>query len=156
MQTYKAMSVGMSTKNIPNMEAMGKRIKEFRIRNGMTLVQLSEIIGISHGSLSGLENGKSKPSAETLANFCLNTEIDIRWLLTGKEANSKKDVSKIKKFEILTQAEEWLTQEVKKNPKREVWFEVEFEKAFEEFKKWKEEKEESEEREASIANRKVA
>jgi transcriptional regulator with XRE-family HTH domain len=126
MQTYKAMSVGMSTKNIPNMEAMGKRIKEFRIRNGMTLVQLSEIIGISHGSLS------------------------------GKEANSKKDVSKIKKFEILTQAEEWLTQEVKKNPKREVWFEVEFEKAFEEFKKWKEEKEESEEREASIANRKVA
>jgi hypothetical protein len=61
-----------------------------------------------------------------------------------------------KNFEIMNQAEEWLNEEVKKNPKREFWFEVEFEKTFEEFKKWKEEKEESEESEASNLSRKVA
>ena len=153
----------MSTKNNVVIEKIGDRIKSFRIEKQLTLVQLSDLIGISHGSLSGLENNKSKPSAETLSNFCLYTDIDIKWLLTGEnreksEKSRGKPVraEKIRKFDILNQAEEWLTGEVEMNPKREFWFEVEFEKAFDEFKKWKEEKEESAAEAAYSSTHKVA
>nr|WP_320011293.1 helix-turn-helix transcriptional regulator [uncultured Desulfobulbus sp.] len=150
----------MSTQKNAKSEQIGQRIRQFRKQNNLTLVQLSEIIGISHGSLSGLENGKSKPSAETLSNFCLYTEIDIKWLLTGEKAKEEKKESPInrerKKIEILNQAEEWLEEIVEKNPKREIWFEVEFEKTFQEFKKWKEEKETETIEKDYTSNRKVA
>lgn len=54
----------MSTKNNEIIDGIGERIKSFRLENNLTLVQLSDLIKISHGSLSGLENNKSKPSAE--------------------------------------------------------------------------------------------
>lgn len=42
--------------------------------------------GCSQGALSGLENDKAKPAAETIANLLRHTDIDIRWLLTGEGA----------------------------------------------------------------------
>jgi len=63
---------------------IGNRLKKYRESIGIKLVPFSILIGISHGSLSGLENNKSKPSAETLASICLNTDLNIYWLLTGE------------------------------------------------------------------------
>jgi len=140
----------MSTKNEGKIEKIGERIKAFRIREKMTLVQLANLIGISHGSLSGLENNKSKPSAETLSNLCLYTDIDIEWLLTGNK--SKKQG----KPRILGELEDWISDEIKKDPKREDWFEIQLKDSFPAFKTWKEEKEESEAAKAYTSSRKVA
>ena len=142
---------------------VGKRLKEFRLSKDMKAIEFAKICGISQGSLSGLENGKSYPSAETIINLIRFTDINVEWLLTGENREKTEKcqekpgrVERARKFDILNQAEEWLTGEVEMNPKREFWFEVEFEKTFDEFKKWKEEKEESAAAEAYSSSRKVA
>ena len=45
---------------------LGQRIKAARVYNGITLVELAEKTGATHGYLSNLENNKRKPSIETL------------------------------------------------------------------------------------------
>jgi len=65
------------------MKKIGERLKEYRKIKGYKVVKFSNILNISQGSLSGLENNKSKPSADTLANLVLHTDINIKWLLTG-------------------------------------------------------------------------
>ena len=63
---------------------MGKRLRIWRKASSLNLVGLSKIIHVSQGSLSDLENDNSLPSARTLANLSLYTDLDIDWLLTGK------------------------------------------------------------------------
>ncbi len=64
----------------------------------MTLIELSKKIEVSNGSLSDLENNKSQPSARTLANLCFAFDINIYWLLTGKETSPLKVLSTEKKL----------------------------------------------------------
>ncbi len=40
-------------------------------------------MGIAQGTLSLIENGKTTPSAETLMNLILNSDINPTWLFTG-------------------------------------------------------------------------
>jgi len=63
---------------------IGDRLKFYRKTKGINTVNLSNLLNISQGALSGLENSKSKPSSDTLANFYKNTDINIGWLLTGE------------------------------------------------------------------------
>lgn len=140
----------MSTKNNEVIENIGQRLRAYRVKKNLTLVQLSNLIGISHGSLSGLENSKSKPSAETLSNLCLYTDIDINWLLTGKEGE------KFERPNILDDLEEWVRQETKLNPKRKDWLEIQLLDSLTAFKAWKEEKERKADFELGTQVKKVA
>ena len=76
----------------------GNRIKKYRKLKGFKTKEFAKIIGISQGGLSGLETGKSKPSADTLSSIVQHTNINPVWLLTGKgemiheEALIKKEV----------------------------------------------------------------
>jgi transcriptional regulator with XRE-family HTH domain len=63
---------------------VGKRLKTWRKYSLLKLVELSKKIRVSQGSLSDLENDKSLPSATTLANLCLFSNINLYWLLTGR------------------------------------------------------------------------
>ncbi len=49
----------------------------------MKSYQLAQVIGISQGSLSDIENNKSLPSADTLAKLFKYTNLNVIWLLTG-------------------------------------------------------------------------
>ena len=60
-------------------------------------MELSEKIQVSQGSLSDLENDKSLPSATTLANLSLKTDLNIYWLLTGRGPVHKKNDPEIEK-----------------------------------------------------------
>lgn len=62
---------------------IGKRIREYRKHQNMTMRQLATIVGISQGSLSDIENGHSNPSSDTILNFVRLTDISVDWLLTG-------------------------------------------------------------------------
>ncbi len=148
----------MSSKRNLQPDNFGARLQNYRLEKKLTGKQLADIIGISQGSLSELENGKREPSGKVFFGIAENTDIDLKWLLTGKSRKLRKcqEISAARKFEIFDQAEEWLNEEVKKNPKREIWFEVEFEKAFQEFKAWKEEKDRMENEEAETQTYKVA
>lgn len=49
-----------------NKKLIGKRIKELRKHKGLTQEQLSELIDIEPGSLSGIESGRFFPSLHNL------------------------------------------------------------------------------------------
>ncbi len=49
-----------------NKKLIGKRIKELRKHKGLTQEQLSELINIEPGSLSGIESGRFYPSLHNL------------------------------------------------------------------------------------------
>ena len=74
-----------SPKNSYSLSTMGGRLKAWRKSLGLRLTDVSKMIDVSQGSLSDLENDNCMPSATTLTNLCLYTEMDIYWLLTGKE-----------------------------------------------------------------------
>ncbi|OQX50295.1 hypothetical protein B5M47_03960 [candidate division CPR3 bacterium 4484_211] len=63
---------------------IGCRIRIYRKKKGLTVKQLAKIIGISQGSLSDIENEKTKPSAKTITSLVRNTDINPDWLLTGE------------------------------------------------------------------------
>lgn len=67
-----------------NVKTTGQRLRAWRKSVPLKLMELSAKIHVSQGSLSDLENDKSLPSATTLANLSLYTDLNIYWLLTGK------------------------------------------------------------------------
>jgi len=67
-----------------NEKTAGQRLRAWRKSVPLKLMQLSAKIKVSQGSLSDLENDKSLPSATTLANLSIYTDLNIYWLLTGK------------------------------------------------------------------------
>ncbi len=68
-------------------KTIGERLKYYREKKKLKVIDFSEMIGISQGTLSGLENNKSKPSTDTLASLVRHTDINIDWLLTGQKQN---------------------------------------------------------------------
>lgn len=78
-------------KNSPEtLPTVGKRLRTWRKSCSYKLVEFSKKIGVSQGSLSDLENDKSLPSATTLTNLIIHTDVDLVWLLTGKGAVVRK------------------------------------------------------------------
>ncbi|MFQ5481986.1 MAG: helix-turn-helix domain-containing protein [Nitrospinaceae bacterium] len=72
------------TENFKIPETIGARLRMWRQFNMLRLVDLADLIGVSQGSLSDLENNKSLPSARTLTGLCLKTDLNIYWLLTSQ------------------------------------------------------------------------
>lgn len=83
-------------------DTIGQRIREFRTRNKITMKQLADIIGISQGSLSDIENNKTSPSSKTLENIVRNTDISSQWLLTGEEPMDPTSILNTQLKEMLT------------------------------------------------------
>ena len=65
------------------------RIRKWRKNIPMKSFELARLIKISQGSLSDIENNKSNPSAPTIVAFMKYTNINICWMLTGKEGDIK-------------------------------------------------------------------
>ncbi len=70
---------------------IGKRIQEYRMSLRLKVGEFANTIGISQGSLSNIENSKTKPSADTIAAIVRNTDINPEWLLTGEGPIRKGD-----------------------------------------------------------------
>lgn len=62
----------------------GARLRAWRKSVPLKLMELSRLIKVSQGSLSDLENDKSLPSATTLSNLSIYTDLNIYWLLNGR------------------------------------------------------------------------
>jgi len=76
------MSAGINEKaEMP--KTVGERLRLWRKSSMLKLLDVKKMIGVSQGSLSDLENNKSLPSAGTLTQLCLKTDLNICWLLTG-------------------------------------------------------------------------
>lgn len=67
------------------MTKLGKRIKELRKANNMTIKDLSEKSGVGQSTISEIETGKAKnPKSETLAKIANALNVTVDTLLVEK------------------------------------------------------------------------
>src|SRR3954470_9106203 len=59
------------------MEDLGRRLKEVRVRAGLTLRELARQADVSPSFVSQIENGKSQPSVATLYVFAQLLDVSI-------------------------------------------------------------------------------
>jgi transcriptional regulator with XRE-family HTH domain/quercetin dioxygenase-like cupin family protein len=71
-----AESGGIDTEHLVN--NLGPRLKNFRLRSGLTVRELARQVNVSPSFVSQIENGKSQPSVSTLYAFSqsLNVSVD--------------------------------------------------------------------------------
>lgn len=77
-----------------NKKLLGKRIQEFRKKNGLTQEKLAEFINIETGSLSAIESGRHFPSLPTLEKIATQLNIELKALF---EFNNQLSPEKMKK-----------------------------------------------------------
>ena len=57
------------------MDRFGEKLRRLRKQNGLTLVQLGEILGVHNTFVSQLETGKRAPNAEMILKIAAFFEI---------------------------------------------------------------------------------
>ncbi len=63
------------------LETIGGRIKDARVRNGWTQKQVSEWSGISPGHIAQFEMGTRKPAADNIVKLSKGLRVTSDWLL---------------------------------------------------------------------------
>lgn len=76
---------------------LGKRIKEFRMKKGLTLQKLEEKTGFTKGYLSKVENTKKAPPVSTLVVLAKALEVSLSEIFGEKE--EKSTISMVKRNE---------------------------------------------------------
>ncbi|ANE45880.1 hypothetical protein SY83_05680 [Paenibacillus swuensis] len=62
------------------MNTIGEKVKAIRKKHNLNQIDFADTIGISQGRLSEIEQGKTKPSAETLNELRKKFYVDLNWL----------------------------------------------------------------------------
>ena len=73
-------------------ESFAKRMKEFRLMNGLTQDKAGERIGVSNVSIHKWESGEHMPPLSRLPRIAKAYRIEIVDLFNGKEFDWKRDV----------------------------------------------------------------
>ena len=82
------------------MKQVGKRLKQARLEKGLTLKELSDLVGLSDSQLCLIENGTNKLSEKRAVILGEALEVGVEWLLHGEERN--------KDFPVDRKMVEWL------------------------------------------------
>ncbi len=98
--------------------------------------KFAKISGVNVQTFHTYMKGKV-PNTEALYGICKNFNVNINWLLTG-EGQKKRDGEEEKplKNKFLMQVADWIEDVAKRDPRKPVWFELQFESLFPEFKTW--------------------
>jgi transcriptional regulator with XRE-family HTH domain len=64
---------------------LGEKIRDLRIRRGLTVQQLASATGLSKGFISQLENHRSSPSLATLHDFARVLETSAAYLVADQD-----------------------------------------------------------------------
>ena len=64
---------------------IGERIKFWRQQRGLTQEQLAEMVELTPGFISLVENGKKRASLETLLSICRALNITLNDILVGNQ-----------------------------------------------------------------------
>ncbi len=92
--------------NMPIKTLLGKKIKTLRIKRGLTQSELSNMIGISQRSLSGIEIGKNFFTAETLEKLLKSLNVEIDELFSIKQLKEPSILKKELVEKILNENDE--------------------------------------------------
>lgn len=58
-----------------------ERMKEVRLKNGLTQKQLAQVLNTSPSRISALENGRVNPNLRLVRNLCKYFQITANYLL---------------------------------------------------------------------------
>lgn len=64
---------------------LGRKIRDLRLRRGMTVQQLATASGLSKGFISQVENDRTSPSLATLRNLARALETSVAYLVVEEE-----------------------------------------------------------------------
>jgi transcriptional regulator with XRE-family HTH domain len=64
---------------------LGKKIRDLRLRRGMTVQQLAEATGLSKGFISQVENSRTSPSLATLQDLARSLETSVAYLVVEED-----------------------------------------------------------------------
>jgi transcriptional regulator with XRE-family HTH domain len=63
---------------------IGERIKQLRMKKGLSQQALAKRLGTSSGYISELEQGKKMPGAELLLSLKREFDVDLNWLVASE------------------------------------------------------------------------
>lgn len=69
-----------------NLKHIGENIRKRRKELGLTIMEIKQITGISNGNLSGIENGKSAPSAQAIIALSKALHCSTDYLLLDNQS----------------------------------------------------------------------
>jgi transcriptional regulator with XRE-family HTH domain len=64
---------------------LGRKIRDLRLRRGLTVQQLAEATGLSKGFVSQVENGRTSPSLATLQDLARSLETSVAYLVVEED-----------------------------------------------------------------------
>lgn len=64
---------------------LGRKIRDLRLRRGLTVQQLAEATGLSKGFISQVENSRTSPSLATLQDLARALETSVAYLVVEEE-----------------------------------------------------------------------
>lgn len=70
---------------------IGRRIVEIRKEKGVSQTQLGDLTGLTNSYLSYIENGRKKPSLETLIRIAEALDVTLDRILLGNQSSDLKD-----------------------------------------------------------------
>lgn len=62
---------------------INERIRQVRETQNLTVSRFAEIIGLTKGAVSLIENGRSNPATKTITAICDAFDVSETWLRTG-------------------------------------------------------------------------
>lgn len=66
------------------MANLGGRVKDLRLKKGLTQAELGNLSGIHHTNIGRIENKNAIPQADVLYFIAKNLDTSVEWLLTGE------------------------------------------------------------------------
>ena len=133
-------------------EIWGRIKKETSSKN---LTELAEVTGVTQSALSKAK-GRNDFSASWAYAVGKKFDLLTEWIMTGEGPKRLEDTPQNRRFDMLNEFEEWLSEEVRRNPERKIWFEIHLLDSFQTFAEWKRKRDEKESGEYSDPTRKVA
>ncbi len=98
----------------------GKKIRDLRIKKGMSLTELAKLSGISKSYLSFIERGKqTNPSIEVIEKISKALSVDFQSLLTQRK-DDKQNESQVLDKEVLQLAIEMSNSNIDKEKLRQL------------------------------------
>jgi len=136
-----------------NFERIWERVKNnTEIR---TFTELANLVGTTSQYVS---RKKKEDDFLVIWAFAIARKYGLStdWIMTGKGPKKLEELPQERRFDMLNEFEEWLSEEVRRNPERKIWFELHLLDSFQRFAEWKRKRDEEASGEDGSSKRKVA
>ena len=78
----------------------GKKLREARVKKGMTQQELADLIGTSKSVISGYENGKNDPARSVLLKLSKSLDVSLNYLMGWEEDTNIEQIEPINSIKI--------------------------------------------------------